>query len=132
MYCHLSGMHLSAEWKDEKKKKYYDKYVSMLTIHVHFSAKFVLLYHIGDFINTERRVNNIIYLSHFFTLSGTKFCIFVFQEHICHQITWGTKMTIYPIIYYLNLFPFSLSCLSFFYLYIYIYNIQNTNDFLTF
>ena len=50
-------MHLSAESKDKKSKKYYDKYASILAIHVdnHFSDKFVLLCHVGDFINGDRR-----------------------------------------------------------------------------
>ena len=49
-------MYLSAEWENEKSKKYYDKYVSILTIHVdnHLSDKFVSPYHVGYFINGDK------------------------------------------------------------------------------
>ena len=55
MYFHLLGTHLSAESEDEKLKKYYAKYAPMLAIHVdnHFSDKFVLLCHVGDFVNGD-------------------------------------------------------------------------------
>ena len=57
MYFHLSGTHLLVEWKDEKSKKYYDKYIPMLAIYIHnhSSDKFVPPYHIGYFINGGRQ-----------------------------------------------------------------------------
>jgi len=49
-------MYLSTELEDKKPKKYYDKYVYMLTIYVdnHFNDKFVLLCHVSYFINGQK------------------------------------------------------------------------------
>ena len=49
---------MSAEWEDEKSKNLYDKYAPMLAIrddHIdnHLSDKFVLLCHVGYFINDD-------------------------------------------------------------------------------
>ena len=91
------------------KKILYDKYVPMLTIrdgHVdnHFSDKFVFLYHVDYFINSDGGKLTVRYICYTFYTFETKFCIFIFQEHICQQITHlGTKVIIYPIlIFFLN------------------------------
>jgi len=54
-----------------KVKKYYDKYISMLTIRDdyvdnYFSDKFVLLCHIGYFTNGDRRKLTVGYIYHTF------------------------------------------------------------------
>ena len=56
--------HLSADWEDKKSKKYYDKYASMLAIHIgnDFTDKFVLPYHVGYFINGDKRKLTVGYI----------------------------------------------------------------------
>ena len=51
------GAYLLADWEDKKSKKYYDKYVLMLAIHIdnHSSDKFVPPCHGSYFINGNRQ-----------------------------------------------------------------------------
>jgi len=59
-----------------------------LTIHAdnNLSDKFVPPCHVGYFINGDRRKLTARYIA-FCTLSGTKFCIFIFQGRIYQRIT---------------------------------------------
>ena len=89
MHFYLLGMHLSAEWEDEKLKEYYDKYAPMLTIHVgnHFSDKFVPLCHLDYFINgDEPEVNCQIYFSHFLFFQELNFVFSSFRDAFASEL----------------------------------------------
>ena len=49
----------------------------------HFSDKFVSLCHVGYFIYGDGKKLTIGYICYTFYTFGIKFCIFIFQEHIC-------------------------------------------------
>ena len=54
--------------------------------------------YVSYFINSDGRKLTAEYIFELFILSGTKFCIFIFQGYIYQRITYlSTKATIYPI-----------------------------------
>ena len=52
----------------------------------HFIDKFVPLYHLGYFIKSDGRKLTAKYIYVFFTLSGTKFCIFIFKDAFVSEL----------------------------------------------
>ena len=48
----------------------------------YFGDKFILLYHVDYFINGDQQKLAVKYICCTFYTSKTKFCIFIFQEHI--------------------------------------------------
>jgi len=83
VFSSFRDLFVSRVGRRKVKKKYYDKYVPMLTIHVgkHFNDKFIFLYHVGDFINSDKWKLMTEYICRTFYTFKTKFYIFIFQGH---------------------------------------------------
>ena len=83
----------------KKSKKYYAKFVPMLAIHVdnHFSDKFVLLCHVGDFVNGDWQKLMVGYICRtFYTFRDYILYFHLSEAHLSANYTLRDKNDYLP------------------------------------